>query len=76
VVPSEDRSQLRCELGTYTLYAENGSSLWTDSLTTNIPTASGREIGHGIIATNSGTTAQTIAHLDFMNLSIPRTLIR
>lgn len=38
-------------------------------ITTNIPTASGREVGAGIVATNSGTTATDLVHLDYMALS-------
>jgi len=60
----------------YTLYDEAGSQLWTDYLTTNIPTSAGRETGCGVIATNSGTTAVALIDLDFMKLDITRTLNR
>jgi predicted outer membrane repeat protein len=53
------------------LYDDAGSLLWTDNLTTNIPTAAGRETGHCIIATNSGTTALAILDVDRVALSIP-----
>jgi hypothetical protein len=53
------------------LYDDAGALLWTDNLTTNIPTATGREVGHGIVATNSGTTAVTLADVDLIQLYIP-----
>jgi hypothetical protein len=57
-------------------FDEAGNQLWTDNLTTNIPTAAGRETGHGIVATNSGTTAVALVDLDYINLEIRRVLIR
>ena len=56
------------------IFAVDGTQLWTDFLATNIPTA--RPTGHGIVATNSGTTALTLVHLDYMNIRIARTLVR
>jgi len=58
------------------LYSEAGALLWTDNLTTNIPTAAGRETGNGIVATNSGTTALTLVDLDSIIVILPRTLTR
>jgi len=58
------------------LYSEAGALLWTDNLTTNIPTAAGRETGHGVILTNSGTSVLDLAYLDFMDNYIGRVLIR
>ncbi len=58
------------------LYAENGTQLWTDSLTTNIPTTAGQETGHGIVAYNTGSSAVEIIDMDFMNLYIDRNLVR
>jgi hypothetical protein len=55
---------------------EAGAILWTDNLTTNIPTAAGREVGSGIVATNSGTTALTLVEVDYMSLFIGRALTR
>ncbi len=54
---------------TFTLYNDAGTVLWTDTLTTNIPTSSGRDTGVGALAYNSGTTAVTMIHLDYMALS-------
>lgn len=48
------------------LYDSSGTLLWTDFLTTNIPTASGRNTGAGVIATNAGTTATLLCYLDWM----------
>lgn len=53
------------------LYDEAGTLLWTDYLTTNIPTATGRETGHGVLATNSGTTAVALIDLDKFTFYIP-----
>ena len=58
------------------LYNAAGTQLWTDYLTTNIPTGAGRNTGHGVLAINTGTTAYNICDLDFMNVYISRTLTR
>jgi hypothetical protein len=54
---------------TFVIYDDAGNVLWTDSLTTNIPTSSGRETGAGMIGTSSGTTAVDLYHLDLMALA-------
>ena len=62
---------------TYTVYSEAGASLWTDTLTTNIPTGAGRVVGNGIVATNSNPgSAQNIAGIDFISVNINRVLTR
>jgi hypothetical protein len=48
------------------LYDDAGTQLWTDNLTTNIPSAAGQETGAAIIGTNVGTTATDLYHLDWM----------
>lgn len=53
-----------------------GTLLGSQTNTTNIPTAAGRETGHGIVATNSGTTAVAILQIDYMNLAINRLMQR
>lgn len=53
------------------LYDEAGALLWTDNLTTNIPTAAGRELGHGVVVTNSGTTAVALDDIDYLSILIP-----
>lgn len=58
------------------LFDEAGATLWTDNLTTNIPTVAGRETGHGIIATNSGNTSVPLCDIDYMNIHIGRVLVR
>lgn len=50
---------------TFYLYDGTSTLLGSQSVTTNIPTASGREFGTGFIATNSGTTATLLAWLDY-----------
>ncbi len=61
---------------TYTVMNEAGTVLWTNSLTTNIPTGAGRTTGQGIIATSSGTTAVALGQVDYMSLRMTRTLVR
>jgi hypothetical protein len=59
---------------TYYLYDGSGNQLWTDSLTTTIPTAN---IGAGVIATYGTATASAIVNLDYMAVGITgRKLIR
>jgi len=55
----------------FSLYDDAGSLLWTDFLTSNIPTAAGRELGHGLKSTNSGTTAVALTDVDYLELSVP-----
>ncbi|MBI2560331.1 MAG: hypothetical protein HYW14_04275, partial [Planctomycetes bacterium] len=60
------------------LYNESGTQLWTDNLTTNIPTASDRMVGHAIIAYYGATPGSAISllYLDYMDCIIPRKLTR
>jgi hypothetical protein len=53
----------------FEVFSDAGVLLGSASLTTNIPTATGRETGAGIIGTNSGTTATDIAYVDYMSVS-------
>lgn len=46
------------------LYDDAGTQLWTDNLTTNIPSA--RETGAAVIATNSAVAATDLVHWDWM----------
>lgn len=50
------------------LYDDAGALLWTDFLTTNIPTA---YLGHATVVTNSGTTAVDLDDVDYMSMRIP-----
>ena len=64
-------------LVTFSLYTDNSTTpTWTDTLATNIPTAKGRNVGHGIMATNGGTSAAPLIIVDYMNLKIDRELAR
>lgn len=63
-------------LATFTLYSDAGAVLWTDTLGTNIPTASGRETGASFIITNSLTSAIDLCHVDFMAVAWGRRLVR
>lgn len=57
------------------IFDDNGNQLGTQQNTANIPTATGRETGHGYIATKSGTTAQGCIDMDFMSIEFTRALI-
>ena len=50
----------------FTIYDDSGAQQGTVNITTNIPTASGRECGAGYIVTNAGTTAINSGFLDYM----------
>ena len=58
-------------LVTFTLFSESGTVLWTDTLSTNIPTGAGRVTGAGTIAYSSGTTAIDVLALDRQLFSVP-----
>lgn len=60
--------EISSDLGTvtYTIFTDDGTVVWTDSLTTNIPV--GRSIGAAAVATNSGTTTSDLFHLDRISL--------
>lgn len=50
----------------FSIFSDEGTLIGTSSLTANLPTLSDRRLGHGFIATNSGTTSGNIALLDWM----------
>jgi len=47
-----------------------GALIASTTITTNIPTAAGRECGSGIVATESTTTATAMLDLDFLHLKM------
>lgn len=51
---------------TCTLYSEAGVQQGAQTVTSNIPTAAGRETGFGVVATNSGTTATDLIAMDYI----------
>jgi hypothetical protein len=57
-------------------YTAAGAELWTNNLTTNIPTAAGRETGSGTIATNSGTSTVDVIQWDFLLQYWTKDLVR
>ena len=63
-------------LVTFSLYDDAGASLGAQSLSSNIPTTSGRETGAGLVATNSGTTASDVVIVDYIGVTINRALQR
>jgi hypothetical protein len=61
----------------FELYASPaGSLLWNATLTTNIPTTSSRETGHGLSAMYSVASSIDLLYIDFMDLEIDRVLDR
>lgn len=61
---------------TFTLRDDNKTVLWTDSLSTNIPTTTTRLVGSGAWATFDGTAIKELLRLDYMGTAIKRTLTR
>jgi len=57
------------------IFSDAGNLLGSVQNTANIPTAAGRECGHGYVATKSGTTAQAIIEMDYMSIEWVRALI-
>jgi len=62
-------------LATFEIFNSAGTSLFTtnNTVASNIPTASGRETGVGIVATESSTTATDMVNLDYMSYSMGTT---
>jgi hypothetical protein len=60
----------------FTIFDANGNQLGQQTVTTNIPTGTGRTCGHGYVATKSGTVAQACIDMDFMSFEIDKALIR
>jgi hypothetical protein len=58
------------------LYDMSGTQLWTNSVTTNIPTGSGRYTGAGVIATNSYTIQTYLLDIDYIAVGFTRSLTR
>ena len=56
------------------IYDSSNSLLGSQAITTNIPTGASRFCGHGIIATNSGTSAIGLLQIDYMQ--VKKTLSR
>jgi hypothetical protein len=61
---------------TFTIYNSSGTSLGSQTLSANIPTATGRETGVGVIATNVGTTATLLAYWDMISFYYNKPLVR
>ena len=56
----------------FTIKDSVGTLVFSDSLNTKMPTTAGQETGHGVVSTNSGTTAYPLIDLDYMNFCIKR----
>jgi hypothetical protein len=61
----------------FSVVDDAGTSQWTETITTNIPTAAGRETGIGIQANESTTdAAAAIMYIDYLRFSNSKTLTR
>jgi hypothetical protein len=60
----------------FAIYSEAAALLASGTLSTNIPTASGRECMPCFNATNSGTSATDLAHIDYLGFGSLRRLSR
>lgn len=58
------------------IFDDTGNSLGSQTNSANIPTAAGREFGHGFLATNSGTAATALLDMDYMAMWWERALVR
>ena len=57
--------------------ANETADLWTDTVASNIPTATGRETSNAFLAyTSGGTTAQIVANIDYITVGINATVSR
>jgi hypothetical protein len=64
-------------LVTYSVYSDAGALLWTDTVSTNIPTGAGRDTSPCIIVAESSTDAAAdILRLDYVKWDTNRTLTR
>lgn len=57
-------------LATFKVFNEQGTLLFTDTISTNIPTAINRDTGIGIIGSSSLSAATDLYSLDFMGFSL------
>jgi hypothetical protein len=58
-------------LVTFEVFTDAGVSLGSQTLSANIPTAAGREVGWGSIMTSTGTVAIELGHIDWQQLTNP-----
>jgi hypothetical protein len=62
---------------TFYVFDTNNNLLGSATLTTNLPTGGGtRNVGHGVVATKSGTAAEGIIDMDFMSMEFNEALTR
>ena len=60
---------------TFSVFDDAGNLLGTQTNSANIPTAAGRETGHGLILTNSGTAATALGQIDYMSMEWTKALV-
>lgn len=64
-------------LATFSIYNESQNLVWNDTVTSRIPTTTGRETSHGLVAWREGnTTAKTLAVVDYISVGINASIIR
>jgi len=67
-------ANLNATTATFTILSDTGTTLWTDTLSTNIPVTPGREVSCGFVLT--GTGPSDLAEFDYISISITRPLVR
>lgn len=55
----------------FSVYSDAGVLLGTETVGTNVPANGSRRVSHGLIITSTGTTAGTVAVVDFMDVNFP-----
>jgi hypothetical protein len=63
-------------LATFTLRSESGTVLWTDTLSSNIPTGASQRTSLGFVAFNVNNSPVGLALIDYARMEINRTLTR
>lgn len=58
------------------IYDESGNLLWTDNVQSNIPTAAGRELSHGIKMYKTSAGIVDLLDIDYISFFCPRVLTR
>lgn len=64
-------------LATFSVYNESQSLVWNDTVTSRIPTKTGFETSHGLVAWRQGnTTARVLVTVDYISVGINASIIR
>lgn len=53
---------------TFSIYTDAGTLVGSETVTANLPTTGTRKLGHGLVCTSSGTTAGSMALIDYLDM--------